>query len=436
MQASVYFGTMHFPIGLWTLPQTMARHESVKLPAVKNSDVSSDKVAAMPEHVKKQLSPRTESEIGNNIISDDNTDMKSTGVKHEEDSLSLRTYGYIYDKILYRIMLGFQCRNLSTWSHFLEQSNSSNSEACRPMERSKFWAVLIGIDCYESYPLQGCVSDALLMERYLKEDLGVPQERIQLLLGSQYASSKTSSFPSRANIIDAFLSLIHNPQIEVGDNIIIYFSGHGSGYSLKEYYLRDADSDDVEENPGTVDESIEAICPIDRDTMDSRGLRVPDISDREINAIFRQISCSKGYRITFILDCCHSGTHTRHFPEPGTRTIPPLPRSSLRRMLHMVDENLDRYPSYESVLGANWRPDMSSHVILAACKEYQTAKEVESETVYNGVFTRALIDTLRSGNLSKESTYVDLIFSLPWSRGQTPVVAGNHKWDRLWYKDQ
>ncbi|KAK0430362.1 peptidase C14, caspase domain-containing protein, partial [Armillaria borealis] len=170
------------------------------------------------------------------------------------------------------------------------------------------WAVIIGIDAYQTCPLRGCVSDALLVEKYLKEEIGIPQERIQRLLGSQGASSDDPSFPSRTNIANTLLSLVDNPQIDVGDNIIIYFSGHGSGYSLNDYRLGDAEDT---QSLGGVDESIEAICPIDRDTIDSSGLRVPDISDREINSIFQQISHSNGHRITFFLDACHSGTHVR-----------------------------------------------------------------------------------------------------------------------------
>ncbi|KAG7451727.1 uncharacterized protein BT62DRAFT_263026 [Guyanagaster necrorhizus] len=50
-------------------------------------------------------------------------------------------------------------------------------------------------------------------------------------------------------------------------------------------------------------------------------------------------------------------------------------------------------------------------------------------------FSPTLIGTFRTGNLSEESTYVDLLFLLPRRRGQTPVVAGKHKRERLWYKD-
>ncbi|KAK0219285.1 peptidase C14, caspase domain-containing protein, partial [Armillaria nabsnona] len=157
---------------------------------------------------------------------------------------------------------------------------------------TRFWAVLIGINDYASYPLRGCVSDARLMERYLTENLGVPRNRIQLLLGStEHTSPDDPMYPSRAHIIDALLSLITNPEIAHGDNIIIYYAGHGSRYPLTE-----DDKDDETEY-------IEALCPIDRDTPGEHGKPVPDISDRELNTILTLISLSKGHRITVILDC-------------------------------------------------------------------------------------------------------------------------------------
>ncbi|PBK87173.1 hypothetical protein ARMGADRAFT_1016892 [Armillaria gallica] len=301
------------------------------------------------------------------------------------DDISQRTYQYICDKILCHMTLGFQ----DTWKLI-----SFDNKPLQTVERSRFWAVLIGIDAYEWSPLRGCVSDVLLVEKYLKEEIGMLQERIQLLLGSQGASSEGSSLPSRTNIVDTLLSLVNNPQIEVGDNTIIYFGGHGSGYSPTEYHLGNTEDS---HSLCSMNESIEVVHLIDRDTIDNSGLR--------INLIFQQISRSKGHRIAFFPDSCHSGSHVRCFPEPGTRTVPPLPRASLRRMLHMADENLSQYISYMSILESDWRLDMSSHVIMAACEEYQTAREAESETEYYRIFTRAVIDALKSENLSEESTY-------------------------------
>ncbi|KAK0472110.1 hypothetical protein IW261DRAFT_1571356 [Armillaria novae-zelandiae] len=99
---------------------------------------------------------------------------------------------------------------------------------CR-VDGSRFDAVLIGIDEYASYPLQGCVSDVRSMEKYLVESLGVPRDRIQLFLGSrEHMSPGDPMYPSRAHIIDTLLSIIHNPEIIYGDSIIIFYAGHGS----------------------------------------------------------------------------------------------------------------------------------------------------------------------------------------------------------------
>ncbi|PBK65059.1 hypothetical protein ARMSODRAFT_917772, partial [Armillaria solidipes] len=158
---------------------------------------------------------------------------------------------------------------------------------------SRFWAILIGIDGYQSSPLRGCVSDAISMEKFLIEVLGVPKNRIQTLHGPQIHTSDVSTLPNRANIIRMLRSLAGNPDIETGDNIIIYYSGHGTTVSIA--------------GAG----SIEALCPMDRDMLDENGVTIPDISDREFNSILTQISRSKGHRITVILDCCHAGSITR-----------------------------------------------------------------------------------------------------------------------------
>ncbi len=63
--------------------------------------------------------------------------------------------------------------------------------------------------------------------------------------------------PSPAHIIDALLGIITNPNVEYGDNIVIYFSGHGSYYQHSEF-------DDNEHGELGY---VEALCPIDRDTL-------------------------------------------------------------------------------------------------------------------------------------------------------------------------
>ncbi len=177
---------------------------------------------------------------------------------------------------------------------------SSNAATAVPWSRSNLGRSH-GIDGYLSYPLRGCVADALIMEEYLVDDLLVPRERIQRLLGpARYGDTSTdvSSIPSRANIISLLLSLTTNPNIEYGDPIIIFFAGHGSRYLLSD----DGDDPDFGEHEDDECPSkfVEALCPMDRDTLDSSGAIIPDITDRELNAILKQVSYAKGNRITFI----------------------------------------------------------------------------------------------------------------------------------------
>ncbi|KAK0437249.1 uncharacterized protein EV420DRAFT_1219552, partial [Desarmillaria tabescens] len=162
---------------------------------------------------------------------------------------------------------------------------------------SRFWAVLIGIDAYPSNPLRGAVSDALTMRKFLINDLGIPEHRIQYLLGPHDPTTGDPLAPSHANIINTLHSLISNEEIQRGDNIIIYYAGHGSSYQ------RSMHSATAKSKYSRNFCPVEALCPIDRDTKDVDGRWIPDISDRELNVLFTEISRVKGHKITFILDC-------------------------------------------------------------------------------------------------------------------------------------
>ncbi|KAK0227237.1 hypothetical protein EDD85DRAFT_727215, partial [Armillaria nabsnona] len=144
------------------------------------------------------------------------------------------------------------------------------------------WAIVIGIDAYDNPrdSLHGCVSDALNFKDYLVKDLKVPVEQIQLLL------SPDPEHATRTNV---------NTKIGHGDNIIVFFSGRGTCYPCAMYFT------DTIGGQG----NVEALCPMDR------GSTIPDISDREMNIILKQICRSKGHRITVFLDCCHSTSATR-----------------------------------------------------------------------------------------------------------------------------
>ncbi|KAK0194753.1 caspase domain-containing protein [Armillaria mellea] len=294
------------------------------------------------------------------------------------------------------------------------------------VEGSRFWVVIIGIDDYSSYPLYGCVSDARLMEKFFTEALGVPNDRIQLLLGSKKNVDDVMK-PSRANIVRTLLGLATNDDIKFGDNIVVYFAGHG-------YCYRPSGNDDPYG-------CVETLCPIDRDTLDANKKHVPDISDREFSSIISLIAKAKGHRITVILDCCHAGGASRTLREPGVRAHAKMATATLQDMLIAGDSNLKKYRGYHSILAKDWNPDADSHVLLAACKDHQFAKEkklkLEDGTVkgYIGIFTEALLHILQSGYCKEETTYANIFDVVGKSSHQTPVVIGEHKSARLWFQD-
>ncbi|KAK0231798.1 caspase domain-containing protein [Armillaria nabsnona] len=317
------------------------------------------------------------------------------------------------------------------------------------IDASRFWAVIIGIDAYRTHPLYGCVADALLMQEYLEKDLGVPSDRIQRLLGMKHTPCDDPFYPSRQNITRMLCSLIDNPRIKQGDNIVIYFAGHGSRYACSECSgagktKKSIVADVRASTPGYATRTqryighvdtfcpTEAICPIDRNLVDANGSIIPDISDRELNTILHEISRAKGNKITAIFDCCHSSSVTRG-ERSGVRSVLPL-KSTRDLMFRVGMDNLKRISNRTSIMEKRWRPNMSSHVILAACKEHQFAKEIPVGRSYHGFFTHSLVEALRSGSWTKELTYDELVFNLPLGRKQTPVVAGDSKLERLWYQ--
>ncbi|KAK0437883.1 caspase domain-containing protein [Armillaria borealis] len=302
-----------------------------------------------------------------------------------------------------------------------------------PLNPDRSWSIIIGINAYQASPLRGCVSDALDVYQYLVHVLGVPESHIQLLLAPCGGPSPDTPFPSRANIIEALHSLHRNPLIQKGDNIIIYFSGHGASYRCSDYFPK--------RESGTAHTgAVEAICPADR-TVDMNGHPlIPDISDRELNTILHLVRVKKGENITVITDCCYASGVTRgvssSFQHNTTRNLPPLLASGLELMLQTGDENLREFylPGTVSVLAENWSPLNASHVLLAACREYQFAREVQKDDgTVNGVFTEALMSALRSG-LHNQS-YHDLCCTISAATPlQTPIAIGENK-DKLfpWY---
>jgi len=82
------------------------------------------------------------------------------------------------------------------------------------------FVLIIGINKYKDkdcHDLHDAVSDARAIESYLMDSLGVDKSRIRMLLDEE---------ASRQGIIDALVALRDNDDIEHGEAILIYYSGH------------------------------------------------------------------------------------------------------------------------------------------------------------------------------------------------------------------
>lgn len=143
-------------------------------------------------------------------------------------------------------------------------------------------ALLVGVDDYAHVnKLRGCVNDVKKMEYVLLNKFGFEKQNVAVLLNQQ---------ATHAAIVKAFQEQLIN-RAALNSVVVFHFSGHGS-------HIRDDGMDEV-------DRLDETIVPVD-----SRAANIFDITDDEINGLFKQLT-AKTKNVTFILDCCHSGASIR-----------------------------------------------------------------------------------------------------------------------------
>ncbi|KAJ7730015.1 caspase domain-containing protein [Mycena maculata] len=287
----------------------------------------------------------------------------------------------------------------------------SPAQGASPQKESQVFALVIGINEYRSsdYPnLQGAVNDARAFKEYLsdprdKRGLGVPISNILALEDEQ---------ATRVGILEAFQShFLNNFKIPDGGNatMILFYAGHGTRvYSPENLISRDS--------------KVEAICPVDERTKDAAGNEVYAIPDYVLGWLLSELARKKGSNITVIFDSCHSGGLGRDFGQERT------PPSDSPMVPLEIDSHLWQGEAGAALTAQNfrmWSPTARSHLLLAACGQHETAREIKhnDDVLVHGLFTRALISWLRRLRL-ENTTYVELLNRLPTWSGQTPSCGG------------
>ena len=304
---------------------------------------------------------------------------------------------------------------------------------------SKFYALLIGINYYESietYPqlyknLGGCVGDIDLVDSYLQKTLKVPLEQIWKLTApivetnelAAFRSAQGNLLPTYENIVKAFaeLTAAANP----GDQVYIHYSGHGGRAATIYPELEGSERQD------------ESIVPMDIGSSNGRYLR-----DVEIATLIKRLT-EKNCLTTVIFDSCHSGGATRgdcaiRGNENNLVDDTARNQESLVASREELIGNWKTLTQADPELSAGWLPNANDYVFLAACRPAEFAYEYAvNGGQRNGALTYWMLDTLTSSTslLTYKSLY-SRIKGMIQSKfpQQLPMLMGNG--DREVFGDQ
>ena len=210
----------------------------------------------------------------------------------------------------------------------------------RVKERGDIWAIVIGINQYlNTRNLNYAVNDAQAFKDYLKDYVGIPDERIFYLANQEATKLK----------IESLLGTKIKQKASRDDTVIIFYAGHGA----------------VEPDPSNLDgDGFEKyLLPYDANLKD---LYSTSISMNDIKTIFSRILAD---RLIFIADTCYSGAS-------GGRTI----------MSTKTRANLSE-KFYERISKGKGR------VIISSCSANEISKE--DDTLQHGIFSYYMLEGLR-----------------------------------------
>jgi hypothetical protein len=252
-------------------------------------------------------------------------------------------------------------------------------------------AVCVGIDAYADQPLQGCVNDARRWGATLRS------------LGFEVTSIENDK-ATRERIHGLLNDLIERSR--AGDTLVFQYAGHGT-------QLEDLDGDELDGDTPGYDE---AIVPYDYQTG-------AYLIDDDIAALVPKLPAD--VRLTFLLDCCHSGTGTRFAVGRGLQsrdTVGVKARRMIATPAMMAMHRQYRLNSAVRSLSAGSRSAVAVHtmreVALAACQSHELAYETGGA----GDFTQRAHEVIarRSSGLTNAGFYEALLQAFGSSPRQRP----------------
>lgn len=256
-----------------------------------------------------------------------------------------------------------------------------STEASKPVPglSRTLYALFVGIDIYPSVvrSLSGCVNDVTALHDLLAARVAGAGERFAPLL-------LTNAQATRQGVIDAFRT--HLGQAGPGDVALFYYGGHGSQENAPPEFW------DFE--PDRMNETL--VC------HDSRAAGGWDLADKELAQLISEVAAN-GPHFVVILDCCHSGSGTRDAEEITVRQEKADHRTRPIGSYIVTPQQVagrQGQPREAASPAAPWAAIASGrHILLAACRPEQTAKEDyfpgPSGYEKRGAFSYYLQDTLQ-----------------------------------------
>lgn len=232
------------------------------------------------------------------------------------------------------------------------------------------YALLVGIDDYDSRPLQGAVNDVEAVKEFLETRVDKPV--VKLL---------PDGLAIRRAVINEFRT--HLGRAGRGDVALFWFAGHGSQVPVPAEFTRIEPSG-----------KLQTLVCADSRRLRADGSSVPDLLDKEVSLLLAELAAN-GAHVVAVLDCCHAGGATRDLPGA---------RMSIRSI---GPPDVPPPGAYLSELGGHVPGEPGGHVLLAACELTQRAVEISLDGEVRGVFSHALLAALQT--LEPTASYRHLV---------------------------
>jgi pimeloyl-ACP methyl ester carboxylesterase len=266
------------------------------------------------------------------------------------------------------------------------------------------YTLLVGIDSYPAPvpPLRGCVNDITAIEQLLAARLPADKLKAKILQNAE---------ATRQAVIAGF---DHLRLAGADDVALFYYSGHGSQERTPPEFWH--------LEPDRLDETL--VC------YDSRLPGNYDLADKELAKLIAAVA-ARGAHVLVILDSCHSGSGTRAAETEGVRRVPAdLRERPLKTFLVTSEEAAAMAVQGESreVAGTptGWvKLPQGRHIVMAACRDDEEAKEFNDGGVARGAFSYFLTETLQRAEAGM--TYRDLFKRVnalvrTKAAGQSPLI--------------